>query len=426
MAGAVIPTFTRRAAAALFLERQHLTRPRGRRFSSKRLLAFVEDAGGLQLDSINVIDRAHYVTVWSRFDLYNRAALDRMAYRRRDLFEYWAHAACLVPTSHFPAWRRAMIERHTYPGWARWAKKNKKVLDAVEAAVRDNGPMGTADFEHAPGTTGGWWNWKPAAYALDYLWRSGRFIVHSRKHFQKRYDLAERLMPEALDAKPLDENAFVRWHLRTSLRAMGAAHESDLRMYLNFPRIPRPKRQHALRAMITSGEIVQIALGGDRSRWICLAEDLEALSRAGRRRRASAGVTLLAPFDSFMWHRDRVARLFGFDYRIEVYVPQPKRVFGYYVLPILADGHFIGRADVKANRQRGRLEVKALHFEPWFARGEVPPAVAWGRVDRGYALAGLGDALRSLGTFTGAPDVKLGRVTPGKLAREARRAVLNS
>jgi len=424
--GTATPTFTRRAAAALFLQRQHLARPRARRFTAKRMLAFVEDAGGLQLDSINVIDRAHYLTTWSRFDLYNRAALDRLAYRRRELFEYWAHAACMVPTSHFPAWRRAMIERAHWPSWTRWVKKNRRVMEAVENAVRENGPMGTADFEHAPGTTTGWWNWKPASYALDYLWRSGRFTVHSRRHFQKRYDFTERLMPHVLDAEPLDADEFVRWHIRRSLHAMGAATENDLRLYLTFPQIPRPRRQRALRELLASGEVVEVTLARDRARWLALARDLDALAAAGRRRQGSTGVTLLAPFDSLMWHRERVARLFGFDYRIEVYVPQPKRIFGYYVLPILADGHFIGRADVKANRQTGRLEVKALHFERWFAKGDAAPAAAWGTLDRADVLRRLGEALRSLGMFTGAPNLWLGRVTPGSLARESRKAILGA
>lgn len=420
------PTFTRRAAAALFLQRQHLARPRARRFTPQRLLAFVEDAGGLQLDSINVIDRAHYLTVWSRFDLYNRAALDRLAYRRRELFEYWAHAACLVPTSHFPAWRRAMLERAQWPAWTRWVKRNRKVMEAVENAIRERGPMGTADFEHAPGSTTGWWNWKPASHALDYLWRSGRFTVHSRRHFHKRYDFTERLMPHALEAEPLDAEEFVRWHIRRSLHAMGAITENDLSAYLSFPRIPHPRRQRALREMIAAGEIVEVQIAKDRARWLCMAKDLDALSAAGRRRQGSTGVTLLVPFDSLMWHRQRVARLFGFDYRIEVYVPQPKRIFGYYVLPIMADGHFVGRADVKADRQRGRLEVKALHFERWFAKGEAAPAAAWGTLDRTDVLRRLAEALRSLGTFTGAPDVTLGRVTPSALAKTSRREILGA
>jgi uncharacterized protein YcaQ len=233
-------------------------------------------------------------------------------------------------------------------------------------------------------------------------------------------------MPHVLDAEPLDHDEFIRWHVRRSLHAMGAALEVDLRLYLTYPQIPRPRRQRALRELMASGEVVEIAIAKDRARWLCLAKDLDALAAAGRRRQGSTGVTLLAPFDSLMWHRDRVARLFGFDYRIEVYVPQPKRTYGYYVLPILADGHFIGRADVKSNRQRSRLEVKALHFESWFARGEQPPAAAWGSVDRAHALARLGEALRSLGTFTGAPDVTLGRVTPAALAKESRKAILGS
>jgi hypothetical protein len=125
---------------------------------------------------------------------------------------------------------------------------------------------------------------------------------------------------------------------------MGAALESELRLYLSYPGIPRPRRQRALKQLLSSGEVVETKVKDAPGRWLCLARDLDALAAAGRRRQPSTGVTLLAPFDSFMWHRDRITKLFGFDYRIEVYVPEPKRVYGYYVLPILADGHFIGRA----------------------------------------------------------------------------------
>lgn len=417
------PEFPRRAAAALFLERQHLRRPRAKRFTAKNVLAFISDTGGLQIDSINVIDRAHYLTLWSRFGLYNRAAFDRLAYRRRKLFEYWAHAACFVPTSDFPAWRRAMLDRPHAFGWAGWLKKNRKVVQKVEQAIRERGPLGTADFEHAPGSTTGWWNWKPASHGLDFLWRTGRTVVHSRKHFQKRYDLAERLMPLALSEQPLDRDAFVRWHVRRSLHAMGPALETDFRLYLTFPRFEPGERKKAIAAMIREGEIAEIRLKGDRGRWLCLTRDLEALARAARRRRPSDGVTLLSPFDSFMWHRDRVERLFGFNYRIEVYVPQPKRIYGYYVLPLFADGQFVGRADVKANRQSGVFEIRAVHFEPWFAKGAAPPIAEWTAPDRSATLERVGEAARSLATFTGTRAVKVGRVTPASMARSTRAAL---
>jgi len=194
-------------------------------------------------------------------------------------------------------------------------------------------------------------------------------------------------------------------------------------MYLTFPRGAADDRRHALRAALEEGEVVEVEVAGERGRWLALAEDLPVLAAAGRRRRAAAGTTLLSPFDSFLWHRDRTRRLFGYDYTLEVYTPGHRRVHGYYSLPILHDGQLIGRLDPKTHRAERRLEVRAVHFEPWFAKGAAPPAVSWGAVDRDAALAGVGEALRSLAAFVRAEDVTVGRVTPGALAPALRRAV---
>jgi hypothetical protein len=419
-----IPKFPLRAVAALFLERQHLTRPRGRRLTPGRLVQFVEDAGGLQLDSINVLDRAHYLTLWSRFGPYERAWLDRLVYRRRLLVEYWAHAACLVPVSHLAQWRRAMLDyrlRHT--GWSSWLRRHKKTLDLVTDAIRTSGPAGTADFEHRRGGRGGWWSWKPAQHALHYLWMTGALAVHSRPHFQKRYDLAERILPAWPAGEPLTADAFRAWHVARSLHAMGGATDADLTRYLTFPRMGPGIRRAALRRLIEAGEVVEIEVKGARSRWLTLAKDLPALERAARRRSASRGTTLLSPFDSLLWHRDRAERLFGFSYRIEVYTPGPQRVHGYYTLPILHDGQLIGRVDAKAHRAERRLAVRGVHFERWFATGGVPPAATWGAIEQDAALAGVADALRSLARFTNAGQVDLGRVVPGRLRPPLVRAL---
>jgi uncharacterized protein YcaQ len=420
------PAFSARAVAALFLERQHLARPRTRRLTARSLLSFVEDVGGVQIDSINVVERGHHLTLWSRFGPYDRAALDRIVYRRRLLFEYWAHAACLVSTAHFPAWRRAMLDYSLRSrAWGDWLQKNRRVLRAVEEAIRTTGPLGSADFAHrrVPGASAGWWNWKPTTHALDYLWMSGRTLVHSRPRFQKRFDLAERLMPKAVAEQALSPDAFRRWHLRRSLRAMGAASEADLRLYLTFPRTDTDHRRQALRTALADGEVVEVEVEGDKKPWLALRDDLPALAAAGRRRRAAAGTTLLSPFDSFLWHRDRVRRLFGYDYTIEVYTPGHRRVHGYYSLPILHEGQLIGRLDPKAHRAEKRLEVKAVHFEPWFARGLPPPVASWGALDRDRALAGVAEALRSLAAFVGASTIRLGRVRPIGLAPALRKAV---
>jgi uncharacterized protein len=404
-----------RAAAALFLERQHLGRPRAAALTPGRLCRFVEDVGGLQLDSINVLDRAHYLTVWSRFGPYDRRRLDRLVYRRRLLFEYWAHAACLVPTSTLPWWRRAMLDyRSRHTGWSGWLRRNATVLSTVQAAVRANGPMGNADFEGRRPAGGGWWSWRPVQHALHHLWMTGALAIHSRQHFQKRYDLLERAMPDALAIEPVSSEEFQRWHVERSLRAMGAATELDLARYLTFPRFKPGARRAALRSMLERGEVTEIEIEGASGRWLALTSDLPALARAGRAPAPSLGTTLLSPFDSLLWHRDRVARLFGFDYRIEVYTPGPKRVHGYYTLPILHHGHLIGRVDAKAHRAERRLEVRHVHFEPWFATAGPPPAGS-GRVDRDEALAGLAKTLGSLASFVGADEVAISRVTPRRL-----------
>jgi uncharacterized protein YcaQ len=421
-----VPRVPLRAVAALFLERQHLRRPRGRAFSASRVVRHAAAPRRLP-NAINVIDRAHYLTVWSRFGAYDKTALDRLVYGRRALFEYWAHAACLVPTEHFACWRRAMLDYHTRSrGWARWLKKNRRTLAAVEQAIRQGGPLGSADFDHRrPRRQAGWWNWKPTTHALDYLWMSGRTLVHSRRHFQKRFDLAERVMPEALAVAPLSADDFQRWHLRQSLHALGAATEADLRMYLTFPRVGARERSRWLARLFETGEVcaIEVEEPGEAppTRWYALAEDVPALAAAARRRRASEGTTLLSPFDSFLWHRERTHRLFGFRYTIEVYTPGHKRTHGYYSLPILHDGQLIGRVDPKAHRAERRLEIKAVHFEPWFARGAPPPAATWGALDHEAALTGLADSLQSLAAFVGADTLSLGRVTPSALRAPLRR-----
>jgi uncharacterized protein YcaQ len=194
-------------------------------------------------------------------------------------------------------------------------------------------------------------------------------------------------------------------------------------MYLTYPRTPASDRRLALRAALDSGEIVEVEVEHARGRWLALAEDLPALAAAGRQRRPAVGTTLLSPFDSFLWHRARARQLFGFDYTLEVYTPGPKRVHGYYSLPIFHDGQLIGRIDLKTHRAERRLEAKAVHFEPWFANGTAPPAASWGAVDRGAALAGVAEALWSLATFVGAEEVTIGRVTPAALGPALRRAV---
>jgi uncharacterized protein YcaQ len=420
MPGASLPL---RAVTTLFLERQHLARPRSRALTSGRLVRFVEDVGGLQMDSINVLDRAHYLTLWSRFGPYDRARLDRLVYRRRLLFEYWAHAACLVPLSMLPWWRRAMLDyRSRHTGWSGWLRRNPKLLAEVKAAVASNGPMANGDFEarRPRGGKGGWWSWQPFQHALHHLWMTGALTVHSRRHFQKRFDLLERAIPAVAGVEAVSADEFARWHVERTLHALGAATDADLSGYLTFPRFMSTARRAALTAMLARGDVREVEVAGSRVRWLALVRDLPALARAARAPAASAGTTLLSPFDSALWYRDRVSRLFGFDYRIEVYTPGHQRVHGYYTLPVLHDGHLIGRVDAKTHRAEALLEVRHVHLEPWFAAGAPPPS-GGAPLDVDAALAGIAEALGSLAAFVGAGSVALARVTPRRLHRALAR-----
>jgi len=413
----------RARVAALFLERQHLARPRVASLSARRLCRFVEDVGGLQMDSINVLERAHYLTVWSRFGPYDRATLDRIAYGRRLLFEYWAHAACLIPTSALPYWRRAMLDyrvRHT--GWSNWLRRNPKVLGGRRITKNTNGPMANADFasRRPPNAGAGWWNWKPAQHALHFLWMTGAITVDSRRHFQKRFDLFERAIPQVRELEVVSPTAFARWHVERSFMAMGAATDNDLSRYLTFPRFSSYTRRAALGALRRSGEVAEVSVEGSSARWLALTRDLPTLARS--RRAAPRGTTLLSPFDSLLWHRDRVVRLFDFDYRIEVYTPAHRRIHGYYTLPILHDGELIGRIDVKAHRAERRLEARHVHLEPWFADAEPAP-VSGLPLDLDRALAGIAEALRSLAAFVSVDEVSMGRVTPRRLRAPLMRAL---
>jgi uncharacterized protein len=409
---------------ALFLERQHLARPRARGLTATRLQGFVEDVGGVQLDSINVLERAHYLTLWSRFGPYDRARLDRLVYRRRLLFEYWAHAACLVPTSMLPWWRRAMLDyrvRHT--GWSDWLRRNHRTLRRVRETIAQNGPMANADFEgRRPRGASGWWNWKPVQHALHYLWMSGALTIHSRRHFHKRFDLFERSLPDAAAVDAVTPDEFRRWHLERTLHALGAATLADVAGYFTFPRFGPGGRRLALAELRARGAIADVAVEGSSVPWLVLTRDLSVLERVARRGGSSVGTTLLSPFDSALWYRERVARLFGFDYRIQVYTPSSKRLHGYYTLPILHDGRLIGRVDAKTHRAARRLEVVSVHFEPWFASGRAAPT-GDGVVDRDAAAAGLADALHSMATFVGADEVTLGSVTPNRLRAPVQRAL---
>jgi len=421
------PTVSRRAVAALFLERQWLDRPRQRKLSTATLAGFAAQTCGVQIDSVNVVDRAHQLTLWSRFGEYDRAKLERLIYEQRVLFEYLTHVACFVDARDLPFHKAIMVDtpnrfERRHRGWLR---KQRDMIEEVDRTIAECGPLGNADFgqEKKPGERGGWWSWRPSTHALDYLLKAGRIGVHSRVHFHKRYASLPKVLPRFADTKPVPLEQAYRERMTRSLAAMGAASMADLRAYWTWPMWPMPKQRATLKKLIDEDVVREVKVEGEKSPWYALSADVRALAAAGRKRAGSLGTALLSPFDSFLWHRERVHGLWRYFYRIEIYVPGHKRQHGYYSLPVLHDGQLVARIDLKTHRERGVLEAKHAHFEPWFAAGEAPPGVSWGAIDRDQAIAGIGEALRSLARHVGVERVSLARTTPARLKPALARAL---
>jgi uncharacterized protein YcaQ len=313
-----------------------------------------------QIDSVNVLARAHYLPAFSRLGHYDRALLDGAAWgpkRRRRLFEYWAHEASLLPLSLHPLLRWRMDEAaRGLRGWTRlkaFAGERRAEAQAILARIRAEGPMAASDFEHGRSRSG-WWEWGDTKQALEFLFWAGRITTFTRRgSFERVYDLTERVIPEAILGLPTPERGDAhRALVEHAARAMGVATMADLRDYF---RLDLDCNRRAVEALVEEGRLLPVAVKGWRQPAFLHAE--------ARRPRRITGQALLAPFDPLIWERSRTERLFGFHYRIEIYVPADQRRHGYYVLPFLMDGRLVARVDLKSDRQGGRLLVQRVSYE---------------------------------------------------------------
>lgn len=334
------------------VDRRHLRRVLGR-------------IGLLQIDSVNVLARAHYLPLFSRLGPYAPTLLDTAAWGKpRSLFEYWAHEASLLPLETWPLlrWRMERADRleGIYGGLARYMAERRGYAEAILERVAREGPLVASDIEGTKGA-GGWWGWSEAKHAMEWLFWAGHITTATRRGFERLYDLPERVLPPAVLALPVPSAADAhRDLLRIAARALGVATASDLRDYFRLdPEDIKPR----LPELVEAGELIPVAVEG----W---AKQAYVHVEARRPRRVAARA-LLAPFDPLVWERARTERLFGFRYRIEIYTPAEKRVFGYYVLPFLLGDRLVARLDLKADRAASALLVQAAHRE-----AEAPPETA--------------------------------------------------
>jgi uncharacterized protein len=352
----------------------------------RHLRRVVARTGLLQIDSVNVFERAHYVPVFSRLGPYDRALVDRAAYRHRDLFEYWGHEASLLPVGTQPLLRWRMERAAALDeGWGRVqqiVRDEPGFVDHVLQRVADEGPVSAGELHVGARPGGPWWDWSATKVALEHLFWSGRITTATRRGFERVYDLTERVLPAAVLAAPTPSREDAQRELvRLAARAHGVATEKDLRDYF---RLRPDEAAVAVRSLVEEGALQPVQVDGWRG-----PAYLSAEAHVPRWVRGSA---LLSPFDPLVWERSRVQRLFGFDYRIEIYVPAEKRVFGYYVLPFLHDEALRARVDLKGDRQAGVLRVRAAWLEDGSAAGETAAALA-AELRRAADWQGLGEVL---------------------------------
>lgn len=352
------------ATQKIMLAALGLARPGARKATKKDVVETIRQMHLLQIDTISVVERSHYFVLWSRLGDYPLAWLDELL-AEGQLFEYWSHAACMLPVKDYPLYRHRMLTREYY---SRWIADHQDEVDKLLAYVRENGPVRSADFERPEGRKGaGWWDWKPEKVTLEILFGAGILAVAKRQGFQRFYDLQERVFPDWDDAKRLAEAEIELAFTRKATQAMGVAQPAWITNY--FYRWQKKNTLNALKVLLETGEIEEVKVEGWKQPGYAHRDNLPVIEAilAGKGNFDFERTTLLSPFDPLISERERALTTFGFDYKIECYTPEAKRRYGYFTLPILHKGQLVGRLDAKAYRKEKVFEVKKLHLEPGVA-----------------------------------------------------------
>ena len=324
--------------------------------NDKTVLDVVDRLGLLQIDSVNVFERAHYMPLFSRLGNYKKSELDDlMGGFHPTLIEYWAHEASIIPLANWPLYRWRM---DAYRDRAKWGMeaKDQKLVAQIRDQLKANGPMSTNQFEtEANARKGTWWGWSELKSALEYMFLVGDLVSGGRDAFKRLYALPEQVLPQhILDHLPEATEAKEQLMLQAA-KAYGVATYRDL---CDWHRMKPINTKNVLQNLLDRGDVEEVRVEGwSEPGYVAKGVDLNNLSEKGSR------TTILSPFDPVCWNRDRIERMWGYNYRIEIYTPEPKRVFGYYTLPILHDRQLVGRIDLKSDRKPGTLIAKASWHE---------------------------------------------------------------
>jgi uncharacterized protein YcaQ len=334
--------------------------PRFRRAGTGEVEATIRRLSAVQLDSISAVDRAHRLTLSARIGAFPPQEVGELL-RTGRVFEYWAHEASLLPVELWPHFRAVMEGRGHWGSHERALKDHADLVEPVLERIRLEGPLGSRDFE-GQGGSGGMWNWKPAKAVLDALWDSGRLVIAGRQSFQRRYELAERVIPkQLLEAEAPSEDETLRRFALLAVGARGALTEAAIREHWRL-KGGKARLHHHLVALVAEGRLREVDVDDGGAPFYTLPDaELDG---------APAPPVLVCPFDNLVWDRPLLERVFGFRHVIEVYKREHERLYGYYVLPLLAGDRFVGRADLKADRAEGVLRIRRFTPEPG-VRGDV-------------------------------------------------------
>ena len=358
-------------ARRIALRAQGFGKPPAAQPGRPQVLAAVRQLGLLQLDSVNVLVRSHYLPLFSRLGAYDRTELDSLsAGARRGLFEYWGHEASLIPVEHQPLFRWRMEEaragKGVWGGPSRIARDKPDFVRSILDEIRDRGPLGAGELSSGGKSSGAWWGWSEGKRAVEYLFWTGQLTSAGRRGFERLYDLPERVIPESILVTPDPSRADAQRALvEIAARAFGIATEPDLRDYF---RLSPADSKARVQELCEQGEIMPVEVEG----WKLQAY----LHRDARMPGKVSAAALLSPFDSLIWSRPRTERLFDFHYRLAFYTPKHKRTQGYYVMPFLLNENLVARVDLKSDRKAGRLLVLGGHCEAGASAGDVAEPLA--------------------------------------------------
>ncbi|WP_299413552.1 crosslink repair DNA glycosylase YcaQ family protein [uncultured Sulfitobacter sp.] len=388
-----LPRLQNLAARRIFLDRHALLETPQGPADSDTLLELITRLGFVQLDSINTVARAHDMILFARKPRYRTQDLKRLYEHDKGLFEHWTHDAAVIPMAFYPHWqmRRDRDAAKLRNQWRSWRRDGfEEQLQTVVEHIRKVGPCGSSDVgQNEKRGSGGWWDWHPSKTALEYLWRTGTLHVVKRENFQKRYDLTERSIDPQMWAPNagLSEAETVAWCCASALDRLGFATSGEIAAF--WAHVTAAEAKNWCAQELKSGTLEEVEItGADGTLKRCFARpDLQNDTAADTA--APARVRVLSPFDPALRDRKRAKFLFGFDYRIEVFVPQAKRVFGYYVFPLLQGDHMVGRVDMKAFRNEDTLRIHALWPEQGVAWGKGRQAAFEAELDRVRRLAGV-------------------------------------